>query len=73
MHAFTAIVTIALAAFATAQAPPPQGPPPPGEPCPPQFKLQCCQHVISAQDASLFSITIDPRANPGLASTGCEL
>jgi hypothetical protein len=75
MHAFTAIITLAIAALASAQAPPagpPAGPPPQGEPCPPQFKLQCCQHVISAQDASLFKINVDPKVNPGLASTGCK-
>jgi hypothetical protein len=78
MHAFTSIVALALAALALAQAPPqgqpnrPPGPPPGyGEPCPPSFKLQCCQHVVSAQDAGLFKITVDAKANPGLAATAC--
>lgn len=68
---FFAASLLAFAAVAFAQGAAPQGGAD-AEPCPPQFKLQCCQHVISAPDAALFKITVDPKANPGLAGTSCK-
>jgi hypothetical protein len=70
MKSFISIISLAFAALVSAQAAPPQGAQ--GEPCPPQFKLQCCAHVISAADASKFNIQVDAKAFPGLAGTSCK-
>jgi hypothetical protein len=66
------MISLAFVALVSAQAPPAGGAAA-GEPCPPQFTLQCCQHVISAVDAGKFNIQVDAKANPGLAGTSCKL